>query len=185
MTITVVPQPRPARPVEFQRAMVFIDGTNLFHRLAALSLKLRDDGLSQLCASCAGDRQIVRTYIYTSQPHLEKAVTMHGDQFIAGTRVVLGDAIATGDGNFKEKGVDALLVADLIYHAAVKNFDYAVLVSVDTDFVRALTRVEDFGCRTAVVAVAAEIPNRLREVADDVHIVTADKMRSKAWVWST
>jgi uncharacterized LabA/DUF88 family protein len=61
-----------------------------------------------------------------------------------------------------------MLVADLVYHAAVRNIDYAVLVSADTDFVRAIKRVEDFGCRTAVVGVCAEVPTRLKEATDRV-----------------
>jgi uncharacterized LabA/DUF88 family protein len=81
--------------------------------------------------------------------------------------VVLGEVIPTGDGNFREKGVDALLVADLIYHAAVRNYQQAILFSADQDFARALKRVEDFGCRTMVASVAAPMPKALRDAADD------------------
>jgi len=148
-----------------QRAMVFVDGTNLFHRLDAAKLQLVS--LSRLTRACDPHREIVRVYLYTTQPHYERALKSHGEALTSDVRVVLGEAIPTGDGNFREKGVDALLVADLIYHAAVRNYQQAILFSADQDFARALKRVEDFGCRTMVASVAAQMPNALREAADD------------------
>ena len=118
-----------------------------------------------------GSRQIVRVYLYTSRPHYEKAVALHGDTFVNGVRVVLGDAIPTGGGNFKEKGVDALLVADLVYHAASKNCEYAMVVSADQDFARALQRVEDFGCRTSVLSFCSDVPPKLQQAADDIFLL--------------
>ena len=160
------------RPINFQRAMVFIDGTNLFHRLEAEKLRVRRRLADDFWASTVLEgRQLVRTYLYSSKPHLDKARTVHGGAVFEGVRVVEGKAIATGDGNYKEKGVDALLVADLVYHAAVKNYDYAVLVSTDSDFAPALRRVEDFGCRTSVASICAAAPEFLRQAADRVYEV--------------
>jgi uncharacterized LabA/DUF88 family protein len=142
---------------------------------------MRDGGIEEMCTHYAGGRQVVRTYLYTSAPHLEKAKVRHGPKFATGIRIVLGDAVPTGDGNFREKGVDALLVADLIYHAAAKNLDYAVLVSADNDFARALKRVEDFGCRTGVISVGVQLPELLRDATDDVHVLSAETIRAQAW----
>ena len=155
-----------AQPIEFQRAMVFVDGTNLFYRLAGVKLKLLS--LRNLCHHYCQGRQIVRIYLYTTKPHFEKAKRDYDDKAFEAIRVVFGDAVPTGDGNIKEKGVDALLVADLVYHAAARNYDYAVLVSTDADFAHALKRVEDFGCRTAVVSVCSSTPELLRNAADQV-----------------
>ena len=163
------------QPMRFQRAMVFIDGTNLFHRLEAGRLSLIQ-GIGGFFPSYAGGRQILRAYLYTIQEHLDRARGIHGDYITDGVRVVLGHGIPTGDGNVKEKGVDALLVADLVYHAAVRNYEYALLVSTDTDFVKALHRVEDFGCRTGVLAVCADVPSRLQEESDEHYTLTAEQM---------
>ncbi len=167
------------RVIQFQKAMVFVDGTNLFYRLEAAKLRLRS--LAAMCKHFAQGRQLTRVYLYTSQPHLEKASQRHGKAIEEDVRVVLGDAIPTGDGNYKEKGVDALLVADLVYHAAARNYDYALLVSVDQDFARALKRVEDFGCRTGVIGVCAPVPDALRKSADDVFEATATVLTSNSW----
>ena len=77
--------------------------------------------------------------LYTTQPKYERALALHGPALSSKVGVVLGEAIPTGDGNFREKGVDAVLVADLIYHAAVRNYQQAILFSADQDFAHALT----------------------------------------------
>jgi uncharacterized LabA/DUF88 family protein len=161
---------------EFERAMVFVDGTNLFHRLRASKLCLEREGLFRIGQLAIGGRETVRTYVYTSPPEFEKAKQEHEAGFDFGVRLSFGEAIPTGDGNHKEKGVDALLVADFGYHAATRNLNFAVIVSVDTDFVHALRRVEDFGCRTAVVAVCATPPKRLTDAADEALTVAQDRL---------
>ncbi len=98
--------------------------------------------------------------------------------------MVFGEGVPTKDGNLKEKGVDALLVSDLIYHAANKNCDYTLLVTTDTDFVRPLQRVEDFGCRTGVLAVGDHAPDSLRAAGDDYRFVSREEMISSSWAKS-
>lgn len=170
----------PVKPQEFQKAMVFIDGTNLFYRLSGEKLNLNQN-LAQIFNIFISSRQLIRTYLYTVEQHFEKAKTFHGDHISNDIRIVYGEGIPTGDGNIKEKGVDALLVADLVYHAAVKNYDYALLVSTDTDFVQALRRVEDFGCRTGILGVCSNIPDRLRNASDDTYTLTLDELLNKNW----
>jgi uncharacterized LabA/DUF88 family protein len=69
----------PVRPIQFQRAMVFIDGTNLFHRLEAAKLNLTQD-LSHILTAFLDRRQIVRIYLYTIAEHMNKAKGFHGNQ---------------------------------------------------------------------------------------------------------
>lgn len=153
-----------ANPIHFERAMVFIDGTNLFQRLAAA--KLRVPRFAAFLPYFLGGRQLIRAYLYSIEQTVAKAKAIHGDTCFEGVRVVLGEGIPKADGNIKEKGVDALLVADLVYHAATRNYDYALVVSHDTDFVQGLRRVEDFGCRTAVLGLGGGLPTRLKEASD-------------------
>jgi uncharacterized LabA/DUF88 family protein len=158
------------------RAMVFIDGTNFFHRLMATRTKLHsgiyDFIFSQVLAHTAPHR----IYLYSTKPQVERAVGLHGDRLLRHVRVVYGDSVLKADGNAKEKGVDALLVADLIYHAAAKNYDVAYLVSTDSDFAHALRRVEDFGARTMLVSFGATPPELLRDAADRYLILDPDQL---------
>jgi uncharacterized LabA/DUF88 family protein len=166
-------------PQAFQKAMVFVDGTNLLFRLASARLKV--PSLQAIFPNYVRRRQIARTYFYSVAQQLAKAKRDHGEAFLDGVRVVLGEGVVLNDGNIKEKGVDALLVADLIYHAASRNCEYALVVTVDTDFVYALRRAEDFGCRTAVMAVGVAAPTRLREACDDCFELSIDEMLRNKW----
>lgn len=154
--------------------MVFIDGSNVF-------LNIRDAGITipsfyKLGALSVGSRQLTRVYLYTSQEKLDAAKQLHGENCFSGCRVVLGDSVPLDNGGHREKGVDALLVADLVYHAAMKNFQYAVVISNDSDFAVALKRVEDFGCRTGLVSVIKKAPQRLIDACDDFQFFTADNL---------
>jgi uncharacterized LabA/DUF88 family protein len=177
---TPSPPPRPPKPLEFEKAMVFVDGTNLFHRLEGSKLALKQR-LATILNNFINGRQVIRIYLYTIEAHLEKAKNIHGDHITDKIRIVYGEGVPTRDGNIKEKGVDALLVADLVYHAAMKNYDYALVVSTDTDFVQALRRVEDFGCRTSVLAFCSAVPDRLRDVCDDSQSISEELMISNKW----
>lgn len=115
--------PEPYHPQAFEKAMVFIDGSNLFNRLN--ELKLRVPSFYLLASVSAGRRQLVRTCLYTSEDKLKKAKDVHSESSFDNCRIVLGAGVVRSDGSIKEKGVDAQLVADLVYHAAVKNFQFA------------------------------------------------------------
>lgn len=172
-----------ALPHEFQRAMIFIDGTNLFHRLQEAKLIVRS--FAQLCASFANERQIIHTYLYTSEPHYDKAKRTHGERAFDGVRVILGYAVPTSGNTPKEKAVDAALAADLVYHAANKNFDYGILFSADADFAHALKRVADFGCRTAVVSIHVPAHQLLYAASDETTEVAAATLVQQGFAVST
>ena len=147
-------------PMQFQRTVIFVDRTNLS---LALTLPISWLGTSsrysflRVSQRWQTDHPDLPLYhSRASRPRTRKTPTND-------VRVVLGHGIPTKDGNIREKAVDALLVADLIYHAASRNCDYAVLVSMDTDFVQAIRRVEDFGCRTSVIGICSDVPDRLIE----------------------
>jgi uncharacterized LabA/DUF88 family protein len=167
----------PLPPVSFERAMVFIDGSNIFPDIRESKLKI--PSFYKLGAMTVGSRQLARVYVYTSQVKLEAAKQLHGEDCFSGCRVVLGDSVPLPNGSHREKGVDALLVADLVYHAAMKNFQYAVLISNDSDFAVALKRVEDFGCRTGLVSVIKKATQRLIEACDDFVFFTSSELCAK------
>jgi uncharacterized LabA/DUF88 family protein len=166
-------------PRAFEKAMVFVDGTNFLNRLR--DGKLCCTSLLKLAQTVIQGRQMARTYFYTTAEKLEKAKEVHSATFLDGCRVVLGDSISTGNGNIKEKGVDALLVADLVYHAAQKNCSYAVVISNDSDFAYAIKRVEDFGCNTGVVAIGTQAVDRLKNACDDYRFIDQNEMRRSGW----
>ena len=67
-----------------------------------------------------------------------------------------------------EKGVDIKLATDMIIHASRDNYDVAILVSGDTDFVDMVQAVKDLGKNVEVALFGRGTSRALREVADRV-----------------
>lgn len=170
----------PTPPEAFDRAMVFIDGSNLLPRLR--DAKLSVPSFFALAQAICGNKRLSRVYFYTTREKLQKAEVDHGKQSFEQCRVVLGDSVELPSGEIREKGVDALLVADLIYHAASRNCNFAAVVSNDTDFVVALKRVEDFGCNTGVIGVINDASPRLKASCDIYLFLAAEQLLERRLV---
>ena len=68
-----------------------------------------------------------------------------------------------------EKGVDIQLATDMITHSFKNNYDVAVLVAGDNDYVGALQAVKDNGKNVEVALFGKErASQQLRTVADQV-----------------
>lgn len=162
------------------RIAVFVDGTNVLHRLRAHKVKMTVELYHAIHYSIDPHAQLHRVTIYTTEPEWNRGTEEHGERLWKNCRRVFGDSVASTKGA-KEKGVDALLVADLVYHAASKNMDFAVLVSQDTDFRFALKRVEDFGCRTGLIAFCDPANDRLRMDCDKYYELSKAHLVSTGW----
>jgi NYN domain len=147
-----------------RRAYAFVDGTNLIAELRNSRLTL--PSIFRLVSGSVSQMLVLRVYVYTTEEKADKAKTDFGAEFFAGCRLVYGDSVPTPKGEPREKGVDAQLVADLVYHAASRNADHMILVANDSDFRFAIKRVEDFGCTSEILWVIKEPNQRLRESAD-------------------
>jgi uncharacterized LabA/DUF88 family protein len=74
--------------------------------------------------------------------------------------------------------VDVQLATDMLTHAFKNNYDVAVLVAGDNDFVGALQAVKDNGKNVEVALFGKEHTSRLlREVADRVHTIDGRLLR--------
>lgn len=163
-------------PQSFERSIIFVDATNLFYRFE--EMKLLVSSFYELLQQLAGGRarpSIRRICWYTIEEKYQRTLKVHGASCLDRIRVIRGTGVPTS-GEPKEKGVDSLLVADLIYHAAQKNMDYAQLVTIDLDFVYAIRRVEDFGCRSAVLAFGHPPPADLQRSCDDYRFIGRDEL---------
>ncbi len=68
-----------------------------------------------------------------------------------------------------EKGIDILLTTDLLTHSFRRNYDVAILVGGDTDYVGAIQAVKNNGQNAEVALFGSEATSRdLREMADRV-----------------
>lgn len=154
--------------------MMFVDGENLAKRFGAI---LKTDELkshvkyeqdvyvwSSLASRRNGPQDVIRRYYYTSAP---------GDQpsrdQIAEQLKLLGieaPRVFHRPRNGRSKRVDITLTTDMLTHAHRKNYDIAILVAGDEDYVPLVEAVKAEGRRVALWFVPDGLSPALRAAAD-------------------
>ncbi|MCJ7633670.1 NYN domain-containing protein [Candidatus Bathyarchaeota archaeon] len=148
-----------------ERVMVFIDGSNVFHALRRLGLKI---DYQKLVNVLVGERTLVRPYYYASMkvPQIETQYRFHRALGYEGFTVITKPVKAVREDVWIEKGVDLALATDMLVSAFRNLFDTAILVSGDQDFVTVLDEVKRLGKKVEVAAFQSTIGNELKVVAD-------------------
>jgi uncharacterized LabA/DUF88 family protein len=164
------------------RVMIFIDGSNMYHSLK-YHYKRTNIDIGKFCQKILGKRRLVRTYYYNAQVGYKEEPERYKRQqrFFADVTAVpytelrLGRLVYINWPNTPpyEKGVDIQLATDMITHSFKNNYDVAVLVAGDNDFVGALQSVKDNGKNVEVALFGKERTSmQLRNVAD--RVITID-----------
>ena len=165
------------------RVMVFIDGSNLYHSLKTF-FKRTDMDMGKLCNRLLDKRRLVRTYYYNARVGRREEPERFRDQqafftsitAIPYTELRLGRLVYNNWPHTPpyEKGVDIQLATDLLTHSFKNNFDVAILVAGDNDYVGALQAIKDNGKHVEVALFGKEQTSRqLRMVADRVIAMNA------------
>ena len=160
------------------RVMIFIDGSNLYHLLKGF-FKRTDIDIGKFCDKLVEKRRLIRIYYYNARVGLKEEPERYRDQqaFFNGVNAVPYSELRLGRLVYHnwpnnppyEKGVDIQLATDMITHSFKDNYDVAVLVAGDNDFVGALQSVKDNGKHVEVALFGKESTSRrLRMVADRV-----------------
>ncbi len=166
-----------------ERVMIFIDGSNLYHSLKNF-FKRTDIDIGKLCNRLLEKRRLIRIYYYNAKVGLKEEPERYRNQqaFFAGVNAIpyselrLGRLVYYNWPNTPpyEKGVDIQLATDMITHSFKDNYDVAVLVAGDSDYVGALQSVKDNGQHVEVALFGKEqTSRRLRAVADRVITINA------------
>jgi len=165
------------------RVMIFIDGSNLYHSIKNF-FKRTDIDMGKLGNKLLDKRRLVRIYYYNAKVGLKEEPERYRDQqaFFASVSAIpycelrLGRLVYINWPNTPpfEKGVDIQLATDMITHSFKNNYDVAVLVAGDNDYVGALQAVKDNGKNVEVALFGKERTSRqLRVVADRVMTINA------------
>ncbi len=80
-----------------------------------------------------------------------------------------------------EKGVDVRIATDMVVHAFAGNYDVAVLVSGDTDFVDAVQAVKGRGLHVEAALFPGVGSHRLRDAVDKVVSLDSNFL-SDCWI---
>ena len=165
-----------------ERVMIFIDGSNMYHSLHHFFKRTNLD-IDRFCQKILNKRRLVRIYYYNAQVGQKEEPERFKEQkkFLDGVAAIpymelrLGRLVYNNWPNNSpyEKGVDVQLATDMITHSFRENYDTAVLVAGDNDFVGALQAVKDNGKNVEVALFGKERTSMyLRNVAD--RVVTID-----------
>lgn len=158
--------------------MIFIDGSNMYHSLKKHCSRT-DIDLGKFCNKLIGKRRLIRIYYYNARvgKKEEPERYVHQSKFFDGvaaipyTELRLGRLVYNNWPNIPpyEKGVDVQLATDMLTHSFKNNYDTAILIAGDNDFVSALQAAKDNGKHIEVALFGKEETSQeLRRVADRV-----------------
>ncbi len=164
------------------RVMIFIDGSNMYHSLKH-HFQRTDVDIGKFVQRLLDRRRLVRTYYYNARVGRKEEPERYRDQqkffdsvmAVPYTELRLGRLVYVNWPSAPpyEKGVDIQLATDMITHSFKNNYDIAILVAGDSDYVGALQAVKDNGKNVEVALFGKERTSmQLREVAD--RIITID-----------
>ncbi|MFH1383195.1 MAG: NYN domain-containing protein [Chloroflexota bacterium] len=165
-----------------ERVMIFIDGSNMYHSLKG-EFRRTDIDLRKFCDKLIDRRRLIRIYYYNAtvgrkeEPdrYMRQQAFLNSVKMIPYCEVRLGRLVYYNWPNTPpyEKGIDIMLTTDLLTHSFKNNYDVAILVTGDSDYVGAVQAAKDNGKNVEVALFGKERTSMpLREVAD--RIITID-----------
>ncbi len=158
----------PPRPGEFQRVMLFVDGSNIIHSSQRFNKGFKVD-YGKLKTTLVGNRQLVRPYFFGSYDPNNKPEQFYDALRAFGYEVTVKpkrDRVMSDRTISLEKGVDVALVTKMLTHAFQGTYDVAILVSGDSDYVEAVQVVKDRGKTVEIAGFKGSVGKELRRVAD-------------------
>ena len=170
------------------RVMVFIDGSNLYHSLKNHFYRT-DLDIGKFCHYLLRRRQLIRIYYYNARVGIKEEPERYKQQqaFFAGVNAIpyselrLGRLVYTNWPTAPpyEKGTDVQLATDMITHNFKGNYDVAILVAGDNDYVGAVQAVKDNGKHVEIALFGKQGTSRpLRGVADRVITINARLLKN-------
>ncbi|MDD5127622.1 MAG: NYN domain-containing protein [Dehalococcoidales bacterium] len=161
-----------------ERVMIFIDGSNLYHSLKK-HFGRTDLDMGKFCQHMVARRTLTRIYYYNARVGIKEEPERYKHQqaffnsvnAIPYTELRLGRLVYNNWPSTPpyEKGTDVQLATDMLTHAFKNNYDVAILVAGDNDYVGAVQAVKDNGKHIEIALFGQEGTSRqLRSAADKV-----------------
>ena len=165
------------------RVAIFIDGSNLYHALRA-NFSRYDIKFAEFISKLCGSRRLFRAYYYNvlQDPSQRPDAYREQQEFLSNLRETpylearLGST-KLAQGIPVEKGIDVMLVTDLLHFAWNDLYDVAILVSGDSDFAYALQAVKNLGKYVEVAYFESNVSRDLLDVADNKHLLNRDFLK--------
>jgi len=159
-----------------ERVMIFIDGSNLYHSLKT-GYGRTDIDIGKFCEKLLEKRRLIRIYYYnaivgeTQEPerYRSQQTFLNSVRMVPYLEMRLGRLVYTNAWPSSppyEKGIDIMLATDLLTHSFKQNYDVAIVVGGDTDYVGAIQQVKNNGQNVEVALFGHTGSVELRHVAD-------------------
>lgn len=161
-----------------ERVMIFFDVRNIVKSCTVNGHLFRVD-LSRMVNTLAWPRTIVGAYAFDGEAGNNDGTVEQYSQFhhmlrVLGFRVVVRRSPnMVYDG---QKEVDVALACKMLMHAVRDNYDVAILISGDRDFVPAVEEVQELGKRVLVASFRETMSDGLRLMADESVILNSVPM---------
>jgi uncharacterized LabA/DUF88 family protein len=151
-----------------ERVCIFVDGENLFHSQKRQGIEVDYLKLKEILAD---GRKLVRPYYYGTR--ISEAMQ---DKFFdllrhVGYEVKVLPLIQYGERRF-EKGLDVMLVTDMLVLAHRDVYDVAILVAGDRDYLYAVKALKEMGKRVEVSSFDNSCSRELGLTADSTISLT-------------
>ncbi len=170
--------------------MIFIDGSNLYHSLKSFFGRT-DLDVGKFARKLLGRRYLTRIYYYNAKVGQREEPERYRQQqaFFATINSIPYTELKLGRLVYNdwpavppyEKGIDIQLATDMLTHSFKNNYDVAILVAGDNDYVGAIQAVKDNGKHVEVALFGkAGSSRQLRNSADRVHTINS-RFLSDCW----
>jgi uncharacterized LabA/DUF88 family protein len=169
--------------------MIFVDGSNLYHSLKN-TFQRTDIDMGKFCEKLLEGRRLKRVYYYNAIVGQKEEPERFASQekFFDSVKQVpylemrLGRLVYTPGWPSVppyEKGIDIMLTTDLLTHSFKGNYDVAILVAGDTDYVGAIQQVKNNGQNVEVALFGRPTTSQaLRDVADRIIDVDSNYLKN-------
>lgn len=160
-----------------ERAMVFVDGNNLYHSLRENDWRTWTD-IGLLAERLAGDRTLVHIYYYNAPPPGSKPHTEKGNAYLSRVKRTANLTFRSSwlqptkkadeygvYQSYREKGCDTAIATDMVSLAANDEYDIAIIVASDGDYAPAAKKLCDYGKSVEVVYFPGRKPFIMEEYA--------------------
>lgn len=149
---------------------IFVDGSYL-HRAVKATCHRADINIQRFGEQLAMPRPLLRCYYYTAPAISGPTSAQYEDRDKTWKAAQNMPYVTVGLGRVKghppkEKGVDVLLVVDMMALAVLDAYRTAILVGGDEDFVSAVEFVKRQGKHVEVAGFSSSVSGKLRQQAD-------------------
>ncbi|MFX1452329.1 MAG: NYN domain-containing protein [Promethearchaeota archaeon] len=158
-----------------KRVIIFIDHANLFHNLEELNVRINYIKLKEIFIQ---NHHLVGLFMYMGIPDklLPKKLNFLNYLKAQGFVIQPKPILISPTGKKKQKGIDVFIYKDIVELAEDDTYDKAILVSGDSDFLDAVTKLKELKKEIEIWSFKKSISRALIDEAGKEHVHYIDNI---------